>query len=749
MKPKYLRLGAGIVILLGLGGLSFVSICRYCEFREADARYHAGLKINTSRQNPFYPKADYDYFDSVLQTVSTGKDMVPAESFRGIAALNMGQEGTAIKLFDLARSQSASWNNNRLQHQLDKVEAITYLRQGERNNCLSGHNMQSCIFPISGAGVYTDPYASDKGIALYEKMLSEDSSDLTSRWMLNIACMTLGKYPNEVPEKWLIPGLDKVDSTQGVKPFTDFAGQLGISGNGNMAGGSIVDDFDQDGYLDIVTSCWGLNEPMHYYHNNVDGTFSDRSAASGLSEIRGGLNLIQADYNNDGFTDILVLRGAWMKEMGKQPKTLLRNNGDGTFTDVTVKSGLLSFHPTQTATWADFNNDGFVDLFIGNETVSPDFPHPSELFINNQDGTFTNVAEAAGCALTGFMKGVASADYDKDGFPDIFISQLDGKKVLLKNRGLKSKIPSFENATQSAGLNGLPTFTFTTWFFDYDNDGWPDIFASGYGTNTTMAAVEAAQSLGRGVPLMSQMNLYHNNHNGTFTDVTEEAGLNKAVFAMGANFGDIDNDGWPDMYFGTGNPDFTSLVPNKLFKNTGGRRFADVTAAAHVGNLQKGHGVSFADIDNDGNQDIYIETGGAMPGDTYYNALYVNPGQNNNRWISVTLQGTKSNRAAIGAHIEVRFTENGKQRSVFLDENSGGSFGCNPLRKQIGVGQATIIDKLIITWPVSGTVQTFENVKPNQFLHVVEGDKKFQTMDLHKLTLGKTSNAIRCMPMHS
>ncbi|MEJ0080692.1 MAG: VCBS repeat-containing protein [Puia sp.] len=137
-----------------------------------------------------------------------------------------------------------------------------------------------------------------------------------------------------------------------------------------MGGGVIIDDFNNDGYLDIITSSWGLEDNMHYYRNNKNGTFTDVSEVSGISKIKGGLNIIQADYNNDGYTDIFVLRGAWLREFGRQPCTLLRNNGDGSFTDVTVESGLLTFGPTQTAVWGDFNNDGWLDLFVGKETVS-------------------------------------------------------------------------------------------------------------------------------------------------------------------------------------------------------------------------------------------------------------------------------------------------------------------------------------------------------------------------------------------
>lgn len=215
---------------------------------------------------------------------------------------------------------------------------------------------------------------------------------------------------------------------------------------------------------------------------------------------------------------------------------------------------------------------------------------------------------------------------------------------------------------------------------------------------------------------------------------------------MGANFGDIDNDGYPDMYFGTGNPDFKSLVPNKFFRNIGGKRFADITSSSRTGNLQKGHGIAFADLRNNGHQDIFAEMGGAYIGDSYTSSLYMNPGISNNNWISLKLNGTKANNAAIGSHIKLTFTENGVKRSVYKDVNSGGSFGSSPLRQEIGIGQAKMIDEIEIKWAGSSAVQYFKNVAPNQFLNITEGNAQYKTTQLTKLIF-RSKNMPGCMPM--
>jgi hypothetical protein len=209
-------------------------------------------------------------------------------------------------------------------------------------------------------------------------------------------------------------------------------------------------------------------------------------------------------------------------------------------------------------------------------------------------------------------------------------------------------------------------------------------------------------------------------------------GINKVTFAMGGNFGDIDNDGYLDMYLGTGNPQYQSLIPNKMYKNMGGEAFADVTNSARVGHLQKGHGVSFADLDNDGDQDIHIEMGGAFPGDAYPNSLFLNPGQNDNHWIKLELEGAKTNRDAIGVRIRIGITEHGVHRDIYRDMNSGGSFGASPFRREIGIGQATHVDEIEITWP-GKVIQRFRNVKADQLIRIREGERVYRPVEQKRI----------------
>jgi hypothetical protein len=189
---------------------------------------------------------------------------------------------------------------------------------------------------------------------------------------------------------------------------------------------------------------------------------------------------------------------------------------------------------------------------------------------------------------------------------------------------------------------------------------------------------------------------------------------------MGLDFGDLDNDGWLDFYLGTGNPEFSSLVPNRMFRNDGGRSFQDVTVAGNFGHLQKGHSVAFGDVDGDGDQDVFEQMGGAYLSDKTYSALYRNPG-NRNHWLGLQLQGVRSNRSAVGARIKVTLETSAGLRTLYRTVGSGASFGGSPLRQEIGLGDARRIVGAEVFWPASGETQKVEGLKLDRRYRVREG----------------------------
>jgi hypothetical protein len=557
----------------------------------------------------------------------------------------------------------------------------------------------------------------------FVRCLSRVPDDGEVRWLLNLTYMLSGEYPGGVSKQYLIPP-STFESKEDVVHFTDVAGIAGLKRNG-QAGGVIVDDFDNDGLLDVMMSSVNDCEPLVFFHNNGDGTFTDRAAQAGLLEQTGGLNIVQTDYNNDGCKDILVLRGGW--EYPRR-KSLLRNNCNGTFTDVTVVSGLgATATATQTATWADIDNDGLLDLFIGNENS------PAQLFHNTGDGTFDEIGESAGVNRTGFTKGVVAADYDNDGYVDLYVSALNGDHHLYHNNHNRT----FTDVTKDAGVEG-PWTTFGAMFFDYDNDGFPDLLVAGYGTSVedVMKGYLKQPQGGEG------LRLFRNLGNGKFRDVSAQTGLKRVFMPMGLNFGDVDNDGFPDLYLGSGNPSYASPIPNVLFHNDGGRSFTDITASSGTGILPKGHGIAFADLDNDGDEDIVVVMGGAVPGDRQSARLFENPG-NGNTWLTVRLEGQKTNRAAVGARIRVTVQPGtAGARSIYRTVSSGGSFGASPLEQHIGLGEATSLVNVEVWWPATGIRQTFSAVATNQIIDIKEGEKEFHSVARRGFRFGNTRRPI-------
>lgn len=623
-----------------------------------------------------------------------------------------GRMNLSVPHFEMAYQAALAGVPN-LQAQLEEVVGVAYLHEAEmENGVFSASPGTLDLFPMGQESAFHETANSKKAVEYFLKYLKRKPEELEVRWLLNIAYMTLGQYPRGVPAQFLIPP-SAFESKENVGRFIDVAPETGL----NMvasAGGVIAEDFANDGLLDIVTSGVESCGQMHYFRNNGDGTFTDRTESAGLGGQLGVLNLIQADYNNDGCIDILALRGGWEFP---QRKSLLRNNCDGTFTDVTDASGLgAALTSTQTAVWVDVDNDGLVDLFVGNESGS------AQLFHNEGNGKFRDIAAAAGVAGDGtpYTKSVTAGDFDGDGYMDLYVSNFNGPNMLYHNNGNGT----FTNVAAQAGVQGTGR-GFAAWFFDYDNDGRPDIFVTSY-----FVSVEETARTYLGLPHNAPtLKLYRNLGDGTFRDVTVETGLDKVFMPMGSNFGDVDNDGWLDIYLGTGNPSYAALIPAILLRNHDGEYFTDITTSSGTGQLHKGHGVAFADLGNNGNDDLIAEVGGAVPGDSHAFRVFRNPGHDND-WITLKLTGVKTNHAALGARIAITVQNlDGSTRSIYRTVGSGGSFGASPLQQHIGLGRISKILTVEVTWPVSKTHQVFHSVAKDQFIGVRELDADYSKLE--------------------
>lgn len=650
----------------------------------------------------------------------------------GRAELRLGNEKQALGLLKQALDvvpQNNAYDRKRTHFEL----GLASLRFGETQNCCQLNTSDSCIVPIRGQGLHQRPAGSRQAIehftAVLERPAAEGESDevlyydATARWLLNIAYMTLGEYPQSVPEAYRVDP-EFFQSSVEFPRFKNVYPELGLD-TFNLCGGAVVDDFDNDGDLDIITCTWDVTGQMQVFRNNGDGSFDEVTEESSLKGFYGGLNLVHADYDNDGDLDIYVMRGAWLRSKGMHPNSLLRNDGDLRFTDVTFEAGLGQMDcPTKTAAWADYDLDGDLDLYVGNES-SEAVQAPCQLFRNEGDGTFTSVAQAAGIADVHFSMGAAWGDFDGDRYPDLYLS-VDGPNKLYHN----NRDGTFTDVAEELGVD-LPLASFPTWFWDYNNDGHLDIFV---GCTSGPVGVLASDIR------FEMMHLYQNRGDGTFQDVAEEAGLHYPASPMGANFGDLNQDGYPEFYLATGNTQFSEIQPNVMFLNQAGQSFANVTMAGGFGHLQKGHGVSFADLDNDGDQDVYVQLGGAYPGDRFNDALFINPGFAGN---SVTIQavGEQSNRCAIGTRLELVIEADGQERSIFHTIGSGGSFGGNPLRQAIGVGSAEVVKSLRVQWPASGQLQEFTNVPVDRAYRIVEGAAAPEPLQLQPFAVPRQDTA--------
>ena len=527
-----------------------------------------------------------------------------------------------------------------------------------------------------------------------------------------------------------------VTASAGIK-FAHFKGNKGISINREEFGpGVCVADFDADGWQDIYfvngRDLYNRDIFVHnaLYRNNGNGTFTDITEKAGVPGTGYGLGCVWGDYDNDGFPDLFVT------QYGRN--VLYHNNGNGTFTDATDKAGVSgsesgAFHSG--ATFFDYDRDGRLDLYVGSYVDLGDRRYcdlggvqsscppsvyrgsPDALYHNNGDGTFTNVTiKAKIYQPEGKNLSVAAYDYDNDGWPDLFVAN-DGLNAYLYHN---QRDGTFKEIGLTSGMaltgQGKTMAAMCMSLGDFDNDGWLDLYVSDF--------------------QRSSDHLWQNDSKGFFDEVSDQAGLTRAtreVLSFGGGFFDYDNDGWLDIFIANGHvyPEVEQATPgiqykqvNSLFHNEHNGKFVDMSKSAGNGfqTPHVGRGVAFADFDNDGFVDVVVANNGDAP------LLLHNSGGNGNHFLNFRLVGTKSNRDAMGARIRIVAGGVPQIREV---EGGGSYLSQSDLRANFGLGKSARAESVEIKWP-SGLRQMFRNVEADKFYLIEEGSDRLDVQQVRR-----------------
>lgn len=552
---------------------------------------------------------------------------------------------------------------------------------------------------------------------------------------------------------------DKADSNELGVTFLNVARESGLNAKTIFGGehknkyllettgcGVAFYDYDNDGWLDIFLVNGsrlegfpaGTEPTSHLFRNNRDGTFTDATAKAGVGHSGWGQGVCIGDYDNDGWEDLFVTY------YGKN--ILYHNNGDGTFTDVSQKAGVAGkgMRWNTGCAFVDYDRDGHLDLFVANyidmDLATAPVPESGPclyksvlvacgppglqggkniLYHNNGNGTFTDVSEAAGIIRANgtYGLGVLTADFDNDGWPDVYVANDSTPSALYQNK----HNGKFEDVAIEAGCalsaDGKPQAGMGVSAADYDLDGNLDLLKTNFAGDTP--------------------SLYHNVGGGNFEDATFGAGLgaHTQFLGWGCGFLDFDNDGWPDILICNGHvyPEVEQLkteagYPQRklLYRNLRNGRFADVSlnAGSGISDPVAARGCAFGDFDNDGDVDVVVNTVNDYP------QLIRCDSKLENNWIKVRTIGTKSNRSGIGARIKciVHLPGETKPHQQIDEVRSGGSYiSQNDLRVHFGLGKAEKVDLLEVHWP-SGQVDTLKEIKVNQLIFVKEGEGIVRTM---------------------
>ncbi len=638
---------------------------------------------------------------------ATGRNDVPLQAF------HTGDFAAAVRaLEDEDEADGTGADRDRL-----FWLALSYLRYGEAANCLDrlrrggggADHTTVCSLPL--AHLHDQQQGSSRAIDIFERLLDDgDRDEALIRWLLNLAHLTLSGDPLTVPvqhragDKFMDlfygPDGDEIADRFQHLSFVDRAVALGVD-TFDAGKGVAVEDFDNDGDLDLVTG--GTFDLLHYYENRGAAGFADRTGPAGLDGVAQSHILTAADYDNDGWIDLFV--GSLF-----QPDRLWRNVGLGSFRDVTDQAGLgiapaeLTF--SWASSWGDIDLDGDLDLFVARWGTRAPFLSgvmaktrlDSRLYLN-QSGAFVDVTDEWGLErVVGDRAyvGAAFGDADDDGDADLFLSSpMQGRSVLLRNdRGAFA-------AEQWFGAGFVATF------LDVDHDGHLELFQGGLAdARTSVRKTVFDESIGS--PTSGRSRIHRREADGTWVLIDGYFESELPMGTMGASFGDLDNDGCHDFYLGTGGPEPWFILPNLMYAGRAdgagcALRATNISMLEGFGTLQKGHGIVFFDHDNDGDQDIYSSLGGMWPGDRWPNQLLVNESDLGRRWLKIRLRGRATNRFGVGATIRVVALDDAGSRIVrthHMDHKT--AFGSAPYLAHVGLLDATRVETVEVTWPVSG-----------------------------------------------
>ena len=527
--------------------------------------------------------------------------------------------------------------------------------------------------------------------------LEQDMSNERARYWLWLAAQKVGGYPTTVRQELRMQVVEGYHPT--ALEIEEVAAAIGLDKTSGGRGTAVFDS-NGDGTLDVVIA--GAHAGCSLYRNNGDGTFTDISTGSGLDRCVYTFSVTVGDYDNNGLPDLFISGLGFFNSPGK----LMRNNGDGTFTDVTEEAGLRIWGPAFTSTWIDYDGDGYLDLFVVNNLGGLfDRKTPNRLFHNNGDGTFTEVTTEAGLTTMWPSLGATWGDFRNCGLPDLFISNL-GHAQLFRNNGNGT----FTDVSSTAGID-TPVIGSGCMCCDIDNDGWLDIVQFTY--SRPQDAIYTLRT-GHGPSGGTPMRVWRNNRDGTFTNIAPQLGLNGCWGTMSGTVGDVNNDGHLDILLGNGDPAMDRTEASMLLENDG-CHFHNVTFAAGMPFTGKGHGANMADLAGDGRLHLIVGSGGLYPGDLLTTTVF-RPKRLPGNYLNVRLMGTRSNRDAIGARLRLQAGGRAQHRLV----SGGTGFGCLPYEQHFGLGTATQLEWLEIRWP-SGHVQRLEQLPLNQSIRIVEG----------------------------